>query len=61
MGWPLVRKVEEKEEKEVSDRGEKKKGERIPIEIDRIRIQKGAIDLEDRKVENHPNHQTEIY
>ena len=51
---PWVRKVEEKEEKEVSDRGEKKKGERIPIEIDRIRIQKGAIDLEDRKVGEPP-------
>ncbi len=51
---PWVRKVEEKEEKEVSERGEKKKRERVPIEIDRIRIRKGTIDLEDRKVGEPP-------
>jgi hypothetical protein len=51
---PWVRTVKKKEGKEVSDGGEKKKGEPIPIQIDRIRIQKGAIDFEDRKVGEPP-------
>jgi hypothetical protein len=51
---PWVRMVKEKEGKEVSDGGEKKKGEPNPIQIDRIQIWRGAIDFEDRKVGEPP-------
>jgi hypothetical protein len=49
---PLVTTEKEGEGKEIS--GEKKRGEPIQIQIDRIRIEKGAIDFEDRKVGDPP-------
>jgi hypothetical protein len=56
--WVAMKKKEEKEEvpegEEVSGKEEKKKGEPIPIEINRIRIRKGSIDFEDRKVGEPP-------
>ena len=45
--WVTIKK--EKEGKEVSVE-EKKKGEPLQIRIDRIRIRKGSVDFEDRKV-----------
>jgi hypothetical protein len=50
--WVMVR--EEREGKEISEEKEKGKGEPIQIQIDRIRIQKGSIDFEDRKVGEPP-------
>jgi len=47
---PGVMMKKEKEGKEASGEVREKKGEPIPIQIDRIRIQRGAIDFEDRKV-----------
>jgi hypothetical protein len=48
----------EKKGKETSEEVKEKKGdtvrEPISIEIDRIRIQRGAVDFEDRKVGEHP-------
>ena len=44
----------DKEGKEISDEKEKKKGEPIQIQIDRIQIQRGSIDFEDRKVGEPP-------
>jgi hypothetical protein len=46
--------VKKKEKEETSEEREKKKGEPIPIQIDRIRIQRGAVDFEDRKVGGLP-------
>lgn len=43
-----------REGEEASEGEEKKKGVSIPIQIDRIRIQKGSIDFEDRKVGEPP-------
>ncbi len=40
--------------KEISEEKEKR-GESIPIRIDRIRIQKGSVDFEDRKVAEPPS------
>jgi hypothetical protein len=51
---PWVRMIKDKEGKEISDEKEKKKGEPIQIQIDRIRVQKGSIDFEDRKVGEPP-------
>jgi len=51
---PWVTMVKEKEGKEISNEGEKKKGEPNPIQIDRIQIQRGAIDFEDKKVGEPP-------
>jgi hypothetical protein len=45
--WVTIKK--EREGKELSEEA-KKKGEPLQIRIDRIRIQKGSIDFEDRKV-----------
>jgi hypothetical protein len=53
---PWVTMKKEKQEEEVSKEGEKQKGESSQIQIDRIRIQKGSIDFEDRKVEEPPAH-----
>jgi uncharacterized protein involved in outer membrane biogenesis len=47
---PGVMMKKEREGKEASREGEKKKGEPIHILIDRIRIQRGAVDFEDRKM-----------
>jgi hypothetical protein len=49
---PWVTVIEERGGKEISE--EKEKGVSIPIQIDRIRIQKGSIDFEDRKVGEPP-------
>ena len=46
--------AKKKENKETSEEMEKKKGEPIPIQINRIRIQRGAVDFEDRKVGEPP-------
>jgi hypothetical protein len=45
------------EEEEVSEEKEekKKRGEAVEVQIDRIRIQKGSIDFEDRKVGDPPS------
>jgi hypothetical protein len=51
---PWVTMIKERERKEISEEKEKKKGESIQIQIDRIRIQKGIIDFEDRKVGEPP-------
>jgi hypothetical protein len=55
-GWvgPWVTMIRDKEGKEISDEKEKKKGEHIQIQIDRIQIQRGSIDFEDRKVREPP-------
>jgi hypothetical protein len=50
--WVTTRKGDE--EKEISKEEEKKRGEVVEIQIDRIRIQKGSIDFEDRKVREPP-------
>ncbi len=52
--WVPMKKEGEGEEK--SGEREEKKGEPISIQIDRIRIQKGSIDFEDRKVGEPPTH-----
>jgi hypothetical protein len=49
--WLTMKK---EREEEVSGGGEKEKGESFPVQIDRIRIQKGSIDFEDRKVGEPP-------
>ena len=51
---PWVTMKKEGEGKEISEEEEKKKGEPIQVQIDRIRIQKGSIDFEDRKVGEPP-------
>jgi len=51
---PWVMVIEERGGKEISEEKEKEKGEPIQIQIDRIRIQKGSIDFEDRKVGEPP-------
>jgi hypothetical protein len=43
-----------KEEKEIFKKGEEKRGELFRFRIDRIRIEKGSIDFEDKKVEDPP-------
>ena len=45
----------ESEGKEISKEEEKKPGEAVEVQIDRIRIQKGSIDFEDRKVGDPPS------
>ena len=50
MIGPWVTTKKEGEEKEISEKEEKKSGEAVEVQIDRIRIQKGSIDFEDRKV-----------
>jgi hypothetical protein len=52
---PWVTMKKEREGKEISEEKEKKKkGESIQIQIDRIRIEKGSIDFEDKKVGEPP-------
>ncbi len=50
----ISEEVKKKENEETSEEMEKKKGEPIPIQINRIRIQRGAVDFEDRKVGEPP-------
>src|SRR4030042_1873651 len=49
MVGPWVKIEKEKEGKETFEEAEKKKEEPIQIQIDRIRIEKGSINFEDRK------------
>jgi len=51
---PWVKMKKEREGKEISEEEEKKRGKPIRVQIDRIRIQKGSIDFEDRKVGEPP-------
>jgi hypothetical protein len=50
MVGPWVTFKKENEGKEISEETEKKRGEPTHIRVDRIRIRKGSIDFEDRKV-----------
>jgi hypothetical protein len=54
MVGPWVTTKKEREEEEVSQEKEKKSGEPIQVQIDRIRIRKGSIDFEDRKAGEPP-------
>ena len=54
MVGPWVTTKKEREGEEVSDEKKKKSGEPIQFQIDRIRIQNGSIDFEDRKVGDPP-------
>jgi hypothetical protein len=54
MVGPWLRMKKERDGKEISEGEGKKGGEPIQIQIDRIRIQKGSIDFEDRKVGEPP-------
>ena len=51
---PWMKTGTEKEEKETFEEAGEKKGGPIQIQIDRIRIEKGSIDFEDRKVGEPP-------
>jgi hypothetical protein len=51
---PWVEMKKEGEGKEISEEEEKERGKPIQVQIDRIRIQKGSIDFEDRKVGEPP-------
>ena len=53
--WVTAKKEnEEKEKGEVSGEKREKRGEPIQFQIDRIRIRKGSVDFEDRKVGDPP-------
>ena len=54
MAGPWMTTKKEREGEEVSQEKEKKSGEPIQVQIDRIRIQKGSIDFEDKKVGEPP-------
>jgi hypothetical protein len=51
---PWMTMEKDKEEKEVPGEGERSKGESFQIRVDRIRIQKGSINFEDKKVGEPP-------
>jgi hypothetical protein len=52
--WVTTKKEKkEDEEKEISEK-EKKRREAVEVQIDRIRIEKGSIDFEDRKIGDPP-------
>jgi hypothetical protein len=51
---PWVEMKKEGEGKEISEEEEKKRGKPIQVQIDRIRIQNGSIDFEDRKAGEPP-------
>ena len=55
MVGPWVTTKKESEGKEISEEEEKKRGEAVDVQIDRIRIQKGSVDFEDRKVGDPPS------
>jgi len=55
MVGPWVTAEKESEEKEISGREEKRRGESVEVQIDRIRIRNGSIDFEDRKVVDPPS------
>jgi hypothetical protein len=50
MVGPWVMTKKEGEEKEIFEKEQKKSEEAVEVQIDRIRIQKGSIDFEDRKI-----------
>jgi len=50
--WPTVEK--EEKDKEISEDREKKGKESVLVKIDRFRIRKGSVDLEDRKIAEPP-------
>jgi hypothetical protein len=50
MVGPWVTTKKEGEEKEIFEKEQKKSEEAVEVQIDRIRIQKGSIDFEDRKI-----------
>ena len=54
MVGPWVTAKKEREGEEVSEEKENKSGESIQVQIDRIRIQKGSIDFEDKKLGEPP-------
>ena len=54
VAGPLVMARKQREEKEVSEKEDGKKKEAIQVRINRIRIEKGSIDFEDRKVGEPP-------
>jgi hypothetical protein len=51
---PWVRMEKEREGKETFEEAGKKRGEAIQVQVNRIRIEKGSIDFEDRKVGDPP-------
>src|SRR4030042_4499665 len=51
---PWIRMEKEREGKETFEEAGKKRGEAIQVQVDRIRIEKGSIDFEDRKVGDPP-------
>ncbi len=51
---PWVAMIKDKEGKEISIEKEKKKGEPIQIQINRIQIHRGAVDFEDRRMGEPP-------
>jgi hypothetical protein len=51
---PWIKIEKESEGKETSEQAGNKRGESIQIQIDRIQIQKGSVDFEDRKVGDPP-------
>ncbi|OGP90284.1 MAG: hypothetical protein A2157_06985 [Deltaproteobacteria bacterium RBG_16_47_11] len=52
---PWVTTKEESEGEEISKGEPKKRGEAVEVQIDRIRIQKGSVDFEDKKVGDPPS------
>jgi hypothetical protein len=52
---PWVTAEKEGEGKEMTEGKEKKRGESVEVQIDRIRIRNGSIDFEDRKVGDPPS------
>jgi len=54
VAGPFVMSRKQGEEKEVSEKEDGKKKEAIQVQIHRIRIEKGSIDFEDRKVGEPP-------
>jgi hypothetical protein len=55
LAGPWVTTREEGGGKEISREGEKEGGEAVEVQIDRVRIEKGSIDFEDRKVGDPPS------
>jgi len=54
IAGPWAKMEEEKEEKETFEEAGEKRAEPIEIQIDRVRIEKGSVDFEDRKVGEPP-------
>ncbi len=52
---PWVTTREERGGREISKEEEKKRGKAVEVQLDRIQIQKGSIDFEDRKVGDPPS------